>query len=139
MNSPHAAAFASFSTTTGSPVGSWTMSRISLSCHPRLGAKRTVERSASTYPAAPTPTARTSSQPADLLDRLGDRSGDPVRVVRGGDAHPGDDLPAGVDRPGGDLRAAEIDADGQTCRSARSCGTARAAEPTVRVPTYESA
>ncbi len=59
-NSPHAAAFASFSTTTGRSTRRWISLRRSSSRHAMLGANMTTERFASTYPAAPMPTAVSS-------------------------------------------------------------------------------
>src|SRR5579875_2279805 len=57
LTSAHAAALASFSTTTGSPTLDSTFSRSGSSRQARFGAKRMLDRSASTKPAAPMPTA----------------------------------------------------------------------------------
>lgn len=54
--SPQAAALASFSTTTGRPVRSWTSSFSGSLRQSMFGAKYTVERCRLTYPAAPMPT-----------------------------------------------------------------------------------
>jgi hypothetical protein len=58
--SPQAAALASFSTTTGRPVRCSTAARNGSLRQARLGANSTVERAASTNPAAPSPAASTS-------------------------------------------------------------------------------
>ena len=58
--SAHPAAFASFSTTTGSPVSRSSSSARGRWRHARFAANRTVRRSALTKPAAPTPTPTTS-------------------------------------------------------------------------------
>src|SRR5580698_528003 len=61
--SAQAAAFASFSTTTGRPIRSSTRFFTCSSRQARLGANNTVERVSSTKPAAPMPTAMTSCRP----------------------------------------------------------------------------
>ena len=52
----------------------------------------------------------------DLPYRVDDRAQDQFRVGRGGDVGGGDDLAPGVDDAGGDLGAAQIDADRQAVR-----------------------
>src|SRR2546421_5672658 len=62
--SAQALAFASFSTTTGSPMTFWTRRRSGSSRQARLGANRTLAPASSMNPAAPRPTARTWWRPS---------------------------------------------------------------------------
>ncbi|CAB5029699.1 unannotated protein [freshwater metagenome] len=60
LNSPHAAAFPSFSTTTGRPTTSSSKARAGTFDQPRFGAKKTVDLAESTGPATPNPTPTTA-------------------------------------------------------------------------------
>ena len=121
-------AFASFSTTTGRPVRSATASRSGSLRQARCGANSTVDPDASTNPAAPIPTASTScsdrscSTRSPIVSRTADGSvlgclGEPASQ----------DSAVLVDHTGGDLGAADVDADGEWAGHGRQ-PSARAGE-----------
>ena len=107
-------AFASFSTTTWSPVRPATASRSGSSRHARWGANSTVDPEASTNPAAPIPTRPDVVLAAELIDDVTDRVEDGRRVgARRVRAPACEHASLLVDDAGGDLGAADIDADGE--------------------------
>ena len=111
-NSPHAAALASFSITTGRSTSACSRSRSGSSRHGRLGANTTLDRAESTKPAAATPTAPDLGAPGQLADHLGHRVQDRGGVLLGGVApRAGHDRALLVDRCRGDLRPTDVDAD----------------------------
>src|SRR5579875_1720967 len=113
LTSAHAAALASFSTTTGSPTLDSTFSRSGSSRQARFGAKRMLDRSASTKPAPDADCV--SRMPAEQLgDGFADRLGRPGRASGGGRPEQLlDDLAMLVDCPGGYLGPADVKHDGQ--------------------------
>ena len=136
MVSAQTAAFASFSTTTGRPTRSSTCgSAAARRARPGCGANSTLDRTASTNPAAPMPTAsawwRSSSSSDGFRDhprglrRAGGRRV-PLELL--------DDAPVLVDDTRGDLGASDVNPDRQAHVPAPGGGVPGRREPVGREP-----
>ena len=136
--SAQAAALASFSTTTGSPVRCSTAARNGSLRQARLGANSTVERAASTNPAAPEAGRLHLMVGGQLADAVGDDVlGLGGILGRGVASQPGQDAAVGVHHAGGHLGPADVHPDGQPHdRQDTSAGSGPDHSSRISAPTY---